>query len=336
MRMIRPSRNIRSVIVAKSFRESRIFHANGPARLVRSLGPKAPSSRVSPAPQREAACLIAHGAQLGVPVLVVDLLLGPLRDRRNVNDRRLSRRDPRDPRSPRNNTSPTSHRSRTSRTTHRSAIRFGYRPSHPVPSHLGPLAVGLRRLAQHKQVPEQHDGRRHDHPPGRHLGARQPARRNAQRHEHQQQPPPRRQHPPVGRINRPRRNLIGHASRTGKHGSSAPLRRRIHPPPRRRCRCRCRCRRRYRCRLRLSGRIIRGPRRTGRRSLGIGRGNRRVPPQPPGNEHDGPDDDDRDVKDRATQQSSPRGTLGTRRTSGTGGTWSRADCSRRACLRDAT
>ena len=193
-----------------------------------------------------------------------------------------------------------------SRTTHRSTIRLGSRPSHPVPSRLGPLAVGLRGLAQQEQVPEQHDGWRHDHPPGRHLGARQRPGRGAQRHEHQQQPPPRRLHPPVD----PDRNRAGPGAPRSSSENTGAARRSggaIRPPPSRRHRYGSR--RGRRPRLLLGARIIRGLRRARRTSIGIGMGssNRRVPPKPPGNEHDGPDHHDRDVKDRATQQSSPGG-----------------------------
>ena len=182
----------------------------------------------------------------------------------------------------------------------RSAGRLGRRASHLVLRHLAPLPVGLRGRPQQQQVTEQHDGRRHDYPPGRHPGTVQRARRDAEREEHQQQAPPRGHHPPAGPVIRCLTVLIRagnrHGNRDGNLGNSgnrAPLR----TPSTGRRRNRGRGLWLF-FRARIHHGLLLGLRSRRRR------GSRRVAPEPTGDEHARPDGDDRDVQDRAAQPSS--------------------------------
>ena len=162
---------------------------------------------------------VADRAQLGVGVLVVDLLLG--RRQEGDNLRRRSHVRHVSPMSRENPTSRSIHRSNRRRVSHWRRTPLRSLASHPVPRHLPPLGVGLGRLPQQEQVAEQHHRRWHDHPPRRHPRPRQQPGRNAQREEHDQQPPPRSQHPPVARLrhNRLRHNRL---STTGRPTGSDP------------------------------------------------------------------------------------------------------------------
>ena len=180
-------------------------------------------------------------------------------------------------------------------------------------SQLTPFGIGLGGLPEQAHVTEQHDGRRHDHPPGGHPGERERAGPDGQHQQHAEQPPPRGQHLLVLLVPRPAAGdfspdfarargwgCVRVSGRTGARGVRRLLVAR-------------------RARLE-TGRIFAAPRRGSglRDNLGLGLGfrrgevlaialaSRRIPPKPPGDEHASPDGDDGDVEYRAAQQSSPR------------------------------
>jgi hypothetical protein len=152
-----------------------------------------------------------------------------------------------------------------------------------------PFGVGLGGLPEQDHVAQQHDGRRHDHPPGRQLGDRERARSDGQGHEQAEQPPARGQHPLVLLAARAAAGDLAASRRHLRPGRRS----RIFPPPRSGSRLRDDRRVRF-CR----GEIVPSP-------LAGGTGG--VPPKPARDEHGRPNDDDGDIQDRAAQGSSPRG-----------------------------
>ena len=87
-------------------------------------------------------------------------------------------------------------------------------------SQFPPFGVGLGGLPQQGQVAQQHDRRRHDHPPGRQLGEGEGARADGQDQEQAEQPPARGKHPLVLLVRRAAAGLwrvltagLGHLSR---------------------------------------------------------------------------------------------------------------------------
>ena len=213
-------------------------------------------------------------------------------------------------------------------------------------SQFPPFGVGLGGLPEQGHVAQQHDRRRHDHPPGRQPGEGEGARADDQDQQHAEQPSARGKHPLVLLVRRAAAGLPArrraaslrhlsphlHAGLTGLHA-----RRRTGLGTRRYRSLRTRRTRRYRSlrtrrtrRYRASGRAaVRASTAASRRGAGSGTRlvSRRVrfrrgevvlgplasgtgggiPPEPPGNEHASPDGDDGDVQYRAAQCPSPRG-----------------------------
>ena len=198
-------------------------------------------------------------------------------------------------------------------------------------SQFAPFGVGLAGLIEQGQVAEQHDGRRHDHPPGGHPGVREHAGRDGQA---------------------PAACRAAAAARTAPSCAPGPAARRGKPPPASPpgsppeapagpalaappppappwalhgapdaphalgaagyvTRAGCASRPGASSRRRSGGAVASA---TSAFRLRYQRGDilavppasRVISPKPPGNEHASPDGDDGDVEYRAAQQSSPR------------------------------
>ena len=186
-------------------------------------------------------------------------------------------------------------------------------------SQFAPFGVGLGGVPEQGHVAQQHDRRRHDHPPGRQLGDSEGARSDDQHQEHAEQPPPCGQYLLVllvtgGAAGFPSRGLAASLRNLGS-ALSALLRpgfsARLGPDPSAAFRAGCRMGHRSRVLPPRPGRGLLARRRRVRFRRGevvagrLARG--RISPEPPGNEHASPDRDDGDVQYRAAQCSSPRG-----------------------------